>query len=83
MSVIILSYSCLSLVLIIFLRSYQMYLFEAAYFDLYLYYSFKTVTANPSFSGNRYVLNKDTAVMLLMDSKGKIAGIQAGVGNYM
>ena len=80
MSVIILSYSCLALVLIIFLRSYQMYLFEAAYFDLYLYYSFKTVTANPSFYGNRYVLNKDTAVMLLMDSKGKIAGIQAGVG---
>lgn len=35
--------------------------------------------ANPSFSGNRYVLNGDTAVMLLVDSKGKIAGIQAGV----
>lgn len=35
--------------------------------------------AKSSFSGNRYVLNDDTAVMLLMDSKGKIAGIQAGV----
>ncbi|RMX37130.1 hypothetical protein pdam_00015753 [Pocillopora damicornis] len=31
------------------------------------------------FAGNRYVLKGDTAVMLLFDSKGKIAGIQNGI----
>jgi hypothetical protein len=31
------------------------------------------------FRGNRYILNNDIAVMLLFDSKGKIAGIQNGV----
>ncbi|XP_028400184.1 uncharacterized protein LOC114523458 [Dendronephthya gigantea] len=31
------------------------------------------------FRGNRYVLNNDHSVMLLFDSKGKIAGIQNGI----
>lgn len=31
------------------------------------------------FNGNRYILNGDSAVMLLYDSNGKIAGIQTGV----
>jgi len=31
------------------------------------------------FRGNRYVLNGDASVMLLFDTKGKIAGIQMGV----
>ncbi|KAJ7390943.1 hypothetical protein OS493_020963 [Desmophyllum pertusum] len=31
------------------------------------------------FAGNRYVLNGDTAVMLLFDFNGKIAGIQNGI----
>ena len=35
--------------------------------------------ARSYFKGNRYVLKGDTAVMLLFDSNGKIAGIQNGV----
>lgn len=37
------------------------------------------VAASNYFAGNRYVLKGDTAVMLLFDSNGKIAGIQNGV----
>lgn len=33
------------------------------------------------FSGNRYMLNGDTAIMILLDKNGFIAGIQAGVSN--
>jgi len=40
-----------------------------------------TVAASNYFAGNRYVLKGDTAVMLLFDSNGKIAGIQNGVRN--
>jgi len=39
------------------------------------------VAASNYFAGNRYVLKGDTAVMLLFDSNGKIAGIQNGVRN--
>ena len=34
------------------------------------------------FRGNRYILNKDIAVMLLFDSNGTIAGIQNGVSMH-
>ena len=39
------------------------------------------VAASNFFAGNRYVLKGDTAVMLLFDANGKIAGIQNGVRN--
>ncbi|XP_078348614.1 uncharacterized protein LOC144633648 isoform X2 [Oculina patagonica] len=39
----------------------------------------KTCDASNYFAGNRYVLEGDTAVMLLFDSNGKIAGIQNGL----
>lgn len=39
----------------------------------------KSCNASNYFAGNRYVLKGDTAVMLLFDSQGKIAGIQNGI----
>lgn len=39
----------------------------------------KSCDARSYFKGNRYVLKGDTAVMLLFDSNGKIAGIQNGI----
>ena len=44
-----------------------------------LIFLFFFVAASNYFAGNRYVLKGDTAVMLLFDSNGKIAGIQNGV----
>jgi len=39
----------------------------------------KACDANNYFQGNRYVLNGDTAVMLLFGANGQVAGIQMGV----
>lgn len=39
----------------------------------------RSCDASNYFAGNRYVLKGDTAVMLLFDSNGKIAGIQNGL----
>lgn len=44
-----------------------------------LLFLFVVVSASNYFAGDRYVLKGDTAVMLLFDSNGKIAGIQNGV----
>ena len=46
---------------------------------LMLYLVVVNFSASNYFAGNRYVLNGDTAVILLFDSNGKIAGIQNGV----
>ncbi|KAJ7390942.1 hypothetical protein OS493_020962 [Desmophyllum pertusum] len=39
----------------------------------------RSCNASNYFAGNRYVLNGDTAAMLLFDFNGKIAGIQNGI----
>lgn len=39
----------------------------------------KACDANNYFQGNRYVLNGDTAVMLLFGANGQVAGIQMGI----
>lgn len=42
------------------------------------------IPENPRFRGNRYMKDNDTAVILLFDKNGYIAGIQAGVSHlYM
>ena len=41
------------------------------------------LTGSNFFAGNRYVLEGDTAVMLLFDHMGKIAGIQNGVSFHI
>ena len=53
------------------------YMFSYTGHSLHLFLHF--VPASNYFAGNRYVLKGDTAVMLLFDSQGKIAGIQNGV----
>ncbi|KAL5022526.1 hypothetical protein ScPMuIL_001681 [Solemya velum] len=40
-------------------------------------------TENPRFRGNRYMKDNDTAVILLFDKNGYIAGIQAGIPNNL
>lgn len=55
------------------------FIFSYASHSCYLFLHF--IAAANYFAGNRYVLKGDTAVMLLFDSKGKIAGIQNGVMN--
>lgn len=55
------------------------FIFSYASHSCYLF--LHCIAAANYFAGNRYVLKGDTAVMLLFDSKGKIAGIQNGVMN--
>ena len=63
-----------------------MYMTNLLFVVLAAYYVFTSSNAanvsyldDAYFRGNRYILDNDIALMLLFDSKGKIAGIQNGV----
>ena len=54
-------------------------LFHTLYTFIFIFSNFSYFLDDAYFRGNRYILNDDSAVMLLYDSNGKIAGIQCGV----